>query len=206
MKKTIAKVMAFTMLAATLAGCSNSNSGSTGSTAAPDKTQTEGAASEAAETKEEGAEAASYKFAFLPNTQNNTFQAAMNDTFKKLCDEKGYGYVCLDPDYDLNTQLSQMADVANQNFDAVFVIPVDSAGIRQGLEQIHEKNIPIINVDTPVIDDDLDLVETVIATDAYNAGTLIGQQMAADYPDGAKIAILDFPSNESCVNPCGRFP
>ena len=178
MKKTIAKVMAFTMLAATLAGCSNSNSGSTGSTAAPDKTQTEGAASEAAETKEEGAEAASYKFAFLPNTQNNTFQAAMNDTFKKLCDEKGYGYVCLDPDYDLNTQLSQ---------------------------QIHEKNIPIINVDTPVIDDDLDLVETVIATDAYNAGTLIGQQMAADYPDGAKIAILDFPSNESCVNRVAGF-
>ena len=205
MKKTIAKVMAFTMLAATLAGCSNSNSGSTGSTAAPDKTQTEGAASEAAETKEEGAEAASYKFAFLPNAQNNTFQAAMNDTFKKLCDEKGYGYVCLDPDYDLNTQLSQMADVANQNFDAVFVIPVDSAGIRQGLEQIHEKNIPIINVDTPVIDDDLDLVETVIATDAYNAGTLIGQQMAADYPDGAKIAILDFPSNESCVNRVAGF-
>ena len=51
MKKTIAKVMAFTMLAATLAGCSNTNSGSTGSTAAPDKTQTEGAVSEAAETK-----------------------------------------------------------------------------------------------------------------------------------------------------------
>ena len=196
MKKTIAKVMAFTMLAATLAGCGHSNSVSTESTAAPEKTQTEGAASEAAETKEEGAGAASYKFAFLPNTQNNTFQAAMNDTFKKLCDEKGYGYVCLDPDYDLNTQLSQMADVATQNFDAVFVIPVDSAGIRQGLEQIHEKNIPILNVDTPVIDDDLDLVETVIATDAYNAGTLVGQQMVADYPDGAKIAILDFPSNE----------
>ena len=51
MKKTIAKVMAFTMLAATLAGCSNSNSGSTGSTAAPDKTQTEGAASEATKTR-----------------------------------------------------------------------------------------------------------------------------------------------------------
>ena len=106
MKKTIAKVMAFTMLAATLAGCGHSNSVSTESTAAPEKTQTEGAASEAAETKEEGAGAASYKFAFLPNTQNNTFQAAMNDTFKKLCDEKGYGYVCLDPDYDLNTQFN----------------------------------------------------------------------------------------------------
>ncbi|WP_125141888.1 sugar ABC transporter substrate-binding protein [Clostridium transplantifaecale] len=204
MKKTIAKVMAFTMLAATLAGCGGSGN-KTETPAAEAKT--EGAASEAAGTEgSEGAEeAASYKFAFLPNTQNNTFQAAMNDTFKKLCNEKGYSYVCLDPDYDLNTQLSQMADVANQNFDAVFVIPVDSAGIRQGLEQIHEKNIPILNVDTPVIDDDLDLVETVIATDAYNAGTLVGQQMAADYPDGAKIAILDFPSNESCVNRVAGF-
>lgn len=147
----------------------------------------------------------SYNFAFLPNTQNNTFQAAMNETFKRLCDEAGYKYVCLDPDYDLNTQLSQLADAANQGFDAVFVIPVDSAGIRQGLEQLNEKGIPVLNVDTPVIDEDLDLVETVIATDAYHAGTLVGEQMAKDYPDGGKIAILDFPSNESCVNRVAGF-
>ena len=144
-------------------------------------------------------------FAFLPNTQNNTFQASMNDTFKKLSNEKGYKYVCLDPDYNLNTQLSQLSDVANQKFDAVFVIPVDSAGIRQGLQQLKDKNIPVINVDTPVINDDLDLVETVIATDAYQAGVLIGQQMAKDYPNGGKIAILDFPSNESCVNRVNGF-
>lgn len=194
MKKTFATVMTLTMLAASLAGCSSGGSG---------ETAADTAAAEAAGTT--SAEGTAYKFAFLPNTQNNTFQAAMNDTFKKLCDEKGYSYVCLDPDYDLNTQLSQMADVANQDFDAVFVIPVDSAGIRQGLEQIHDKNIPIINVDTPVIADDLDLVESVIATDAYNAGTLVGGQMAADYPDGAKIAILDFPSNESCVNRVNGF-
>lgn len=146
-----------------------------------------------------------HSFAFLPNTQNNTFQASMNDTFKKLCDEKGYEYVCLDPDYNLNTQLSQLSDAANQKFDAVFVIPVDSAGIRQGLEQLKEKNIPVINVDTPVIDTDRDLVKTVIATDAYQAGTLVGQQMVKDYPNGGNIAILDFPSNESCVNRVNGF-
>ena len=146
-----------------------------------------------------------YRFAFLPNTQNNTFQASMNETFKRLCDENGYDYVCLDPDYNLNTQLSQLSDAANQKFDAVFVIPVDSAGIRQGLQQLNDKGIPVINVDTPVIDDDLDLVKTVIATDAYQAGVLIGEQMAKDYPDGGKIAILDFPSNESCVNRVNGF-
>lgn len=211
MKKTIAKLTAAIMLAAALTGCGGS--GNTATSAGSKAPETEAANTEAAKTEAAGAETAkadgtgdkTYKFAFLPNTQNNTFQAAMNDTFKKLCEEKGYGYVCLDPDYDLNKQLSQMADAANQGFDAVFVIPVDSAGIRQGLEQIHEKNIPILNVDTPVIDADLDLVETVIATDAYNAGTLVGAQMAADYPEGAKIAILDFPSNESCVNRVAGF-
>lgn len=209
MKKTFTAFMALTLTASALAGCSNTATQTT-TAAAANTTAAESAAP--AETKAAGeeeasapAEGGSYSFAFLPNTQNNTFQAAMNDTFKKLCQEKGYDYVCLDPDYDLNTQLSQMADVANQGFDAVFIIPVDSAGIRQGLEQISEKNIPILNVDTSVIDEDLDLVETVIATDAYNAGTLVGQQMAADYPDGGKIAILDFPSNESCVNRVAGF-
>ncbi len=209
MKKTFTAFMALTLTASALAGCSNTATQTT-TAASANTTAAESAAP--AETKAAGeeetpapAEGGSYSFAFLPNTQNNTFQAAMNDTFKKLCQEKGYDYVCLDPDYDLNTQLSQMADVANQGFDAVFIIPVDSAGIRQGLEQISEKNIPILNVDTPVIDEDLDLVETVIATDAYNAGTLVGQQMAADYPDGGKIAILDFPSNESCVNRVAGF-
>ena len=209
MKKTFTAFMALTLTVSALAGCSNTATQTT-TAASANTTAAESAAP--AETKAAGeeetpapAEGGSYSFAFLPNTQNNTFQAAMNDTFKKLCQEKGYDYVCLDPDYDLNTQLSQMADVANQGFDAVFIIPVDSAGIRQGLEQISEKNIPILNVDTPVIDEDLDLVETVIATDAYNAGTLVGQQMAADYPDGGKIAILDFPSNESCVNRVAGF-
>lgn len=140
-----------------------------------------------------------YSFAFLTNTQNNTFQTAMNETYEKLAKEKGYKYTMLDPDYDLNKQINQMSDAANQGFDAVFVIPVDSAGIRQGLESIHDKKIPIFNVDTAVIEEDRDLVNSIIATDAYMAGQLMGEQMVKDYPDGAKIAILDFPSNESCV-------
>lgn len=201
MKKFLALFLSLSMLMS-FAACGTKNE----TTTTEGQTETTTGTEESGEQTESGEESTeSLKFAFLPNTQNNTFQAAMNDTFQSLCDENGYEYVCLDPDYDLNTQLSQMADVANQNFDAVFVIPVDSAGIRQGLEQIAAKDIPIINVDTPVIDADLDLIETVIATDAYNAGVLVGEQMAKDYPDGAQIAILDFPANESCVNRVNGF-
>lgn len=212
MKKTLGLLVTMGLLAASLAGCGNKTSEAPITTETPITSEAPAAATEAAEeipaetpAEAENTEGTAYRFAFLPNTQNNTFQAAMNETFKKLSDENGYSYVCLDPDYDLNTQLSQLADAANQGFDAVFVIPVDSAGIRQGLEQLKEKGIPVLNVDTPVIDEDLDLVETVIATDAYHAGTLVGAQMAKDYPDGAKIAILDFPSNESCINRVAGF-
>ncbi|WP_134704739.1 sugar ABC transporter substrate-binding protein [Ammoniphilus sp. YIM 78166] len=186
MKKHVGKlVLALSMVFATaLTGCSNGDSNAS-STPAP------------ASTDSGNNEVLS--FAFLPNTQNNTFQTAMTETYKKLAQEKGYKFTMLDPDYDLNKQMNQMADAANQGFDAVFVIPVDSAGIRQGLEQLKSKNIPVFNVDTAVIEEDQELVESVIATDAFMAGKLMGEQMVKDFPDGGKIAILDFPSNESCV-------
>lgn len=146
-----------------------------------------------------------YSFAFLPNTQNNTFQSTMNDTYKRMCEEAGYEYVCLDPDYDLNTQLSQLSDVTTRKPDFVFVIPVDSQGIRQGLEGLQNAGIPVINVDTAVVEEDREFVLSVIGTDAYNAGELVGEQFAKDYPDGGDIAILDFPENESCVQRVNGF-
>ncbi len=160
---------------------------------------------QAATQKNTGKAKKTYSFAFLPNTQNNTFQSTINDTFKKLCKEKGYSYVCLDPDYDVNKQLNQMADAANKRFDAVFVIPVDSAGIRQGLEGFKEKGIPVINIDTAVINADRELVKTLVTTDCYQAGTLVGKELVKKYPSGAKIAILDFPENESCVDRVNGF-
>ena len=145
------------------------------------------------------------RFAFLPNTQNNTFQSTMNDTYKALSKEHNIEYSVLDPDYDLNTQLNQLSDAANQQYDMVFVIPVDSNGITAGLMELKQAGVPVINVDTSVGKDDLDLVLSVVATDAYMAGTLVGAQLVKDYPEGGKIAILDFPSNESCVDRVAGF-
>lgn len=159
----------------------------------------------AQETGNNSGKEETYSFVFLPNTQNNTFQIAMHETYKRLAEEHGIRYTMLDPDYDLNRQLNQMADAANQGFDAAFVIPVDSAGIRSGLESLNNRNVPVFNVDTAVIEEDRDLVESIVATDAYMAGKLMGEQLVRDYPNGAKIAILDFPENESCVQRVAGF-
>lgn len=206
MKKKLLTLLSIALISTSLIACSTTPGTETTKASATESqaAETTTAKAEVTTAKPE-TEAKKYNFAFLPNTQNNTFQASMNDKFQQLCDAAGYGYTCLDPDYDLNRQLSQLSDASNQGFDMVFVIPVDSAGIRQGLMDLKDKNVPVINVDTAVVKEDWDLVESIIATDAYMAGTLIGEQMVKDYPDGAKIAILDFPSNESCVDRVNGF-
>lgn len=188
MKKLAAIILCLCMSLGLLAGCGSKNGGTT----TPD---TQGAQS--------GKE---LSFVFCTNTLNNTFQSSIDTKLKELCAANGIAYTCLDPDYDLNKQLSQLSDVANSGYDAAFIIPVDSAGITSGLAEIKEAGIPIFNVDTAVIEDDIEnFVTMFVGTNAYMAGELVGQQMVQDYPDGAQIAILDFPSNESCVDRVNGF-
>lgn len=147
-----------------------------------------------------GAGPGPYSFAFLTNTLNNTYQSAVNDTLKSLAEKNGDSYLVLDPDYDVNKQINQMSDVANKHVDLVFFIPVDSGGVHAGLQALQDAGIPVINIDTAVVAGDVDLVKSVVATDDYMAGKLDGEAMVKKNPNGGKIAILDFPENQSCVD------
>lgn len=209
MKKLLTLGVSICLATVMLVGC--------GSTTETSKTDNQATTQEASETAtetegtaetetESNADTTDLSFAFCTNTLNNTFQSSMDAKFKELCEANGIEYTCLDPDYDLNTQLSQLSDVANSGYDAVFIIPVDSAGITSGLAEIKDAGIPIFNVDTAVIEEDIEtFVTQFVGTNAFMAGQLVGAQMVADYPDGAKIAILDFPSNESCVDRVNGF-
>ena len=193
-KKLLAVGACLCMSLSLLAGCGSGSGNASGS------------GSSDSGTKQESTKSSDLSFAFCTNTLNNTFQSSIDAKLKELCDANGISYTCLDPDYDLNTQLSQLSDVANSGYDAVFIIPVDSAGITSGLAEIKDAGIPIFNVDTAVIEDDIEnFVTQFVGTNAYMAGQLVGEQMAKDYPDVADIAILDFPSNESCVDRVNGF-
>lgn len=141
-----------------------------------------------------------HSFVFFSNTLNNTYQSTMADTLKRLATNNGDSYVALDPDYDVSKQVNQMLDVANKHVSLVFLIPVDSGGVHAGLDALHQAGIPIINIDTAVVAGDVGLVQSVVATDCFMAGKLDGEQMVKNHPDGGKIAILDFPENQSCID------
>jgi ribose transport system substrate-binding protein len=146
-----------------------------------------------------------HKFVFLTNTLNNTYQSTMADTLKRLAAEHGDSYQVLDPDYDVSKQVNQMLDVANKGVSLVFFIPVDSGGVHAGLQALQDAKIPVINIDTAVAADDVALTQSVVATDAYMAGKLAGQELVRRNPNGGEIAILDFPENQSCIDRVAGF-
>ncbi len=209
MKKLAALGLCLCMTVGVMTGCGSSPAESTEEPAAETQESETAEAPAAEETGEEAqpeGETSDLSFAFCTNTLNNTFQSSMDTKFSELCEANGISYTCLDPDYDLNKQLGQLSDVANSGYDAVFIIPVDSAGITAGLAEIKDAGIPIFNVDTAVIEEDIEaFVTQFVGTNAYMAGQLVGEQMTKDYPDGAQIAVLDFPSNESCVDRVNGF-
>ena len=142
------------------------------------------------------AEAASRRYVFMSGTMSNSFFIAISDTFQRLCNEAGYDYTVYDCDWDNALQISQMEDAVNSQPDMIFFVAADVDGARQGLAYAKENGVPVIVIDNPV--PDTDLIVSQIASDNYQAGYLCAQALMADFPDGAKIGVLDMPSNGAC--------
>lgn len=137
-------------------------------------------------------------FVYSPPTLNNEFFIVISDAIKKEVESKGDKFVTLDPQFDQEKQISQIEDMITQGVSAILLTPVDSKGIKPALDSAAAKGIPVIDLDTDVFDKEL--VATSIITDNVGAGRLCGEDMAQRFPDGAKIAILDFPTNQACID------
>ncbi len=179
-RKVLAVLMSMTLVLALLAGCSSSEPAATA-------------------TPEGGtAEGTGKKFAYCTSTLNNPFMTTIGDALQAECDKNGDTLVIYDPQYDQAKQISQIEDAIIQGVDGIFLLPVDSGGVKTVLKTAAEKGIPVIVIDNPV--DDVDLVAANVASDNFNAGYIIGESMMADFPDGAKIAVIDSPTMKACVD------
>jgi len=138
-----------------------------------------------------------YKFGFTSMTMNNPFFTTIESTIRKEVEANGDILVTLDTKQDIATQISQIEDMINQGGDLVFLCPVDSEGIQPALDMLKEAGIPVVNYDTDVTNPDS--VNTIIVSNNEYAGEVVGKAMAKKFPKGGKIAILDAPYAEACV-------
>jgi ribose transport system substrate-binding protein len=187
-KKISIGLLTSALLVSSLAGCSSksANTASTSSSSAPAATTT---------TKH-------YKFGATYMTMNNPFFVALNDGIKKAVEAKGDSLVTLDPALDQNKQISQIEDLIAQKVDGIFLNPVDWKGVKPALDEAKKAGIPIINVDASVFD--TDLVDCVIASDNYNAGVLVAQDVMKRVK-AANVVLLVHPTAKSAIDRTQSF-
>lgn len=140
-----------------------------------------------------------YTIGYAPATLNNAFWLAVKDGVEKAIEEKGIEVelVDIDANGDQSIMNDGIANLLSSGVDAILCAPADSNAVGSALEQCQQAGVPVINFDTPV--PDAEMVETIIASDNYNAGYVVGKDAAEKMDDGARILVLHSPRASACV-------
>lgn len=112
----------------------------------------------------------------------------------------GYQVVALSAELDPAKQNNQLADFAAQEYDAVFLNPVDSKASGEGVKKIHDAGIPVFTFDVEVTAAGAkDLIVSHIGSDNYQGGLLAAESMMQVTGDKGQIAIITYPEVTSCI-------
>lgn len=138
---------------------------------------------------------------YAPATLNNAFWLAVKDGVQKAIDELGVEVELVDIDANADQAIMNdgIANLLNSGVDAILCAPADSNAVSEALQNCANAGVPVINFDTPVPEADEQYVETIIASDNYNAGYVVGQDAASKIEDGAKVLVLHSPRASACV-------
>ena len=88
-------------------------------------------------------------------TLNNPFFSIIDEEIHNVVEANGDVLISLDPALDLEKQKQQIQYLIDQNVQAIIVNPVDFNGLTSSLEAAKKAGIPVIAVDSEVMDSDL---------------------------------------------------
>lgn len=218
MKKRILSVICLTLMGCMLFtacgnGSGNKSDGTGETTAAP---KTTAAADTAQDTEAPNAESteppkaettepsgsASEKYVIgvsVADTSNNFYvnlreglESAVRDTDELMM---------LDANFDASRQLDDIDDMIQQGVSVVLLDAVDSNAIKPAIEACKAAGIPVIAYNSPVDAD----IDTLICSDNYLAGQIIGEALAEAIDYKGQVAMLTFNQVEVCADRADGF-
>lgn len=131
----------------------------------------------------------------------NPFFKLIANIMEEEAAKYGYQVVALSAEQDAAKQNNQLADFAAQDYDAVFLNPVDSKASGEGVKKVHDAGIPVFTFDVEVTADGAkDLIVSHIGSDNYQGGLLAAESMMAVTGDKGQVAIITFPEVTSCIH------
>jgi len=129
----------------------------------------------------------------------NPFFKLIANVMQLEAEKYGYELIALSGNQDPATQNNQLSDFVAQEYDAIFLNPVDSKSAGEGVKKAYSVGIPVFTFDIQVTDDVANkLIISHIGSDNYQGGRLAGESMMTATGNKGKIAILSFPEITSC--------
>ena len=130
----------------------------------------------------------------------NPFFKLIGNVMEEEAAKYGYEVVVLSGEMDPAKQNSQMSDFAAQGYDAIFLNPVDSKSVGEGVKKAAEAGVVVFTYDVQVTDEAAnELIVSHIGSDNYQGGRLAAESMMKATQDQGQIAIIGFPEVTSCI-------
>ena len=118
-------------------------------------------------------------------SQFTTFFAACYLGFEQQAKEFGWEAHMLDPNGDMNLQMTQLQNQATRGVDAICISPIDSEAIGPAINELSRNGVPVFCIDRrgsgPVV--------STLETDNVQVGRDMGEKIAKDYA-GKNIKLL----------------
>lgn len=186
MKRKVLKVLLAAALAMAVLGGCKKNVG----------TPEDNAVSETEEDKEEKEqEEEGILFGYSGMDEENPYFKTLELSIRTELEDRGHRLMIRNPGMDAELQNEQIRELIEEGVEAVFLSPVDSTEITEGLKALEEAGIPVINLDTQVKESSL--TEAFIGSDNRNAGYICGEDLKKRSPEGGKVIILECASRNS---------
>ncbi len=198
MKRAMAMLLCAAMVFGMI-GCS-SQSEDTSSTAQEESAEaddTQAADDTEEDSTDDGAEAAeSYKVVYSIPGLSGPIWAVVSDGFLAAAQEKGWEGEVLDPNDNLETQISQLENALTMGTDAVIITPIDGDATSTLMDECEEAGVPVVAIDRQVTGTSL----TTVEADNYNIGMALGEMYAESLGDGeGKVLIVGGPLSSSAT-------
>ncbi len=193
MKKYLAAILTFIMLAGVMSGCGSADQLSAEEPEVQE--ETEGVQEEPAESSEE-AGGGSIKIGMTTMGQASFWDAVASGVREVMKD--GDELIFVEGEHgNAAGQVNIVEDFITQECDVVLFNPVDADAASSCLDLLEDAGIPVIVFDSPCTD--MSTVESFCATDNHAAGALVADFMMEEHPEGGTVAVLVYESAAACV-------
>ena len=200
-KKVITMITCFAMVS-TLAACGGGASSSSLSTDDGAPSAASSSASEASEASKASASSFSVSassvtsastlvsdtngdddivIALLMKSMASEWNQNIEDSLKKLGEEKGFEVLTFDADGDSATQMDQLNDAINQGVDGIFMHIADEGIAEAAAEAAADAGVPMIGESLPIKDGDGNWLDPCVVLNAAGCGTVAADWVADNW-------------------------